>query len=48
MSDMSNKNASTIVFPLPLDIMDVFKQMKAQGTGSSAGSKTSPKATPDE
>ncbi len=31
MSDMSNKNASTIVFPLPLDIMDVFKQMKSKG-----------------
>ncbi|WP_111657849.1 slipin family protein [Isoalcanivorax indicus] len=28
MSDMSNKNASTIVFPLPLDIMDVFKKLK--------------------
>ncbi|MBA3979552.1 MAG: hypothetical protein C0462_03025 [Alcanivorax sp.] len=29
MSDMSNKNASTIVFPLPLDIMDVFKKLKS-------------------
>lgn len=28
MSDMSNKNASTIVFPLPLDIMDVFQKLK--------------------
>lgn len=30
MSDMSSKNASTIVFPLPLDIMEVFKDMKAK------------------
>ncbi|NOG31486.1 slipin family protein [Halomonas sp. TBZ9] len=30
MSDMSNKNASTIVFPLPMDIMEAFKQMKAK------------------
>jgi hypothetical protein len=29
MSDMSNKNASTIVFPLPMDIMEAFKHMKA-------------------
>ncbi|WP_110655370.1 slipin family protein [Salinicola halimionae] len=28
MSDMSNKNASTIVFPLPMDIMEAFKTMK--------------------
>src|SRR5690606_14242874 len=25
MNDMSNKNASTIVFPLPLDVMEAFK-----------------------
>lgn len=25
MNDMTNKNASTIVFPLPMDIMDVFR-----------------------
>ncbi|MCT8468496.1 slipin family protein [Chromohalobacter canadensis] len=25
LSDMSNKNASTIVFPLPMDIMEAFK-----------------------
>lgn len=30
MSDMSNKNASTIVFPLPMDIMEAFKDMKAK------------------
>ncbi|SFU44065.1 slipin family protein [Halomonas korlensis] len=29
MSDMSNRNASTIVFPLPMDIMEAFKHMKA-------------------
>jgi len=33
MSDMSNKNASTIVFPLPLDIMDVFKAMRGASDG---------------
>lgn len=44
MSDMSNKNASTIVFPLPLDIMDVFKQMKAKGSGSNG---TGPSANSD-
>ncbi|OWV29887.1 slipin family protein [Halomonas campaniensis] len=30
MSDMSNKNASTIVFPLPMDIMEAFRDMKAK------------------
>lgn len=34
MSDMSNKNASTIVFPLPMDIMEAFKDMKAKHTAS--------------
>ncbi len=39
MSDMSNKNASTIVFPLPMDIMEAFKGMKDlkatnKGTGN--------------
>ena len=29
MSDMSNKNASTIVFPLPMDIMEAFRHMQA-------------------
>lgn len=32
MSDMSNKNASTIIFPLPMDIMEVFKHMKAKNS----------------
>ncbi|QFT84030.1 Modulator of FtsH protease HflK [Halomonas sp. THAF12] len=27
MSDMSNKNASTIVVPLPIDLVDAFKSM---------------------
>ena len=27
MSDMSQKNASTIFFPLPFDVMEVFKKM---------------------
>ena len=31
MSDMSNKNASTIVFPLPMDIMEAFKSMSRGG-----------------
>ncbi|GHB16226.1 slipin family protein [Salinicola rhizosphaerae] len=35
MSDMSNKNASTIVFPLPMDIMEAFKAM--QGFTGSGG-----------
>lgn len=30
MSDMSNKNASTIVFPLPMDIMEAFRDMKTK------------------
>ncbi|MFO8044646.1 MAG: slipin family protein [Halomonas sp.] len=29
MSDMSAKNASTIVFPLPMDIMEAFRHLKA-------------------
>jgi regulator of protease activity HflC (stomatin/prohibitin superfamily) len=32
MSDMSNKNASTIVFPLPMDIMEAFKTMAGFNT----------------
>lgn len=37
MSDMSNKNASTIVFPLPMDIMEAFKDMKAKHTAATPG-----------
>ncbi|WP_110668836.1 slipin family protein [Salinicola halophilus] len=36
MSDMSNKNASTIVFPLPMDIMEAFKAMRGFGGGTGA------------
>lgn len=39
MSDMSNKNASTIVFPLPMDIMEAFKDMKAKHMASAPGTK---------
>ncbi|RBI67368.1 slipin family protein [Vreelandella sulfidaeris] len=39
MSDMSNKNASTIVFPLPMDIMEAFKDMKAKHMASTPGTK---------
>ncbi|MCI0510248.1 SPFH domain-containing protein [Chromohalobacter marismortui] len=36
LSDMSNKNASTIVFPLPMDIMEAFKgHLNTSGTVSS-------------
>ncbi|HET8790342.1 MAG TPA: SPFH domain-containing protein, partial [Modicisalibacter sp.] len=31
LSDMSNKNASTIVFPLPMDIMEAFRSMSRGG-----------------
>ncbi|WP_110685437.1 slipin family protein [Salinicola aestuarinus] len=44
MSDMSNKNASTIVFPLPMDIMEAFKTMRGFGTG--ADSSPEPRDTP--
>lgn len=39
MSDMSNKNASTIVFPLPMDIMEAFKDMKAKHAASTPETK---------
>ncbi|MBB3189555.1 regulator of protease activity HflC (stomatin/prohibitin superfamily) [Halomonas cerina] len=38
MNDMSNKNASTIVVPLPIDLMEAFRQM-----GGSAGGPTGDK-----
>ncbi|WNK19560.1 slipin family protein [Halomonas piscis] len=48
MSDMSNKNASTIVFPLPMDIMEAFKHMKIKGTASGgAGSGSGAGQGPD-
>ena len=31
MSDMSNKNASTIVFPLPMDMLGAFQDMMQRG-----------------
>ncbi|MHB0775787.1 slipin family protein [Halomonas sp. WWR20] len=34
LSDMSNKNASTIVFPLPMDIMEAFKHMNVAKRGA--------------
>ncbi|SDL37841.1 SPFH domain, Band 7 family protein [Franzmannia pantelleriensis] len=43
MNDMSNKNASTIVFPLPMDIMEAFKQMSGSATAP-----TPPKAADPE
>ncbi|GAB2802851.1 slipin family protein [Halomonas shantousis] len=42
LSDMSNKNASTIVFPLPMDIMEAFKHMNAGRRGAN-GSETPPR-----
>lgn len=38
LSDMSNKNASTIVFPLPMDIMEAFKgHLDKSGSAASGG-----------
>ncbi|TDX32841.1 SPFH domain-containing protein [Modicisalibacter xianhensis] len=42
MSDMSNRNASTIVFPLPMDILDVFKTMGQGGVRPAPADRTSP------
>ncbi|MCK2042649.1 hypothetical protein BTW10_03700 [Chromohalobacter japonicus] len=36
LSDMSNKNASTIVFPLPMDIMEAFKGHLNKAGGASS------------
>ncbi|MDI5890974.1 slipin family protein [Halomonas rhizosphaerae] len=44
MSDMSNKNASTIVVPLPIDLVEAFRQMKA----SPAARARTGGATPDD
>ncbi len=47
MSDMSNRNASTIVFPLPLDIMEAFKSMhRGPAPGSSTPSTAPSPGTP--
>ncbi|MBS9402857.1 slipin family protein [Halomonas sp. TRM85114] len=42
MSDMSNKNASTIVFPLPMDIMEAFKHMKASSASRDRADPAAP------
>ncbi|MFM9269466.1 slipin family protein [Halomonas elongata] len=42
MNDMSNKNASTIVVPLPIDIMEAFQKVK--GAGATPSSRPSPAA----
>ncbi|MDT0500683.1 MULTISPECIES: slipin family protein [unclassified Halomonas] len=42
MSDMSNKNASTIVFPLPMDIMEAFKHMRASAAAREGTSGPAP------
>ncbi|WP_280568003.1 slipin family protein [Chromohalobacter sp. 296-RDG] len=41
LSDMSNKNASTIVFPLPMDIMDAFKSQLNKAGAAPTGNDTS-------
>lgn len=49
MSDMSNRNASTIVFPLPMDIMEAFKSMsKGPGPGKAGGSQQEPEQEPGQ
>ncbi len=42
MSDMSNRNASTIVFPLPMDIMEAFRHMKASAASRDRSGPTAP------
>jgi regulator of protease activity HflC (stomatin/prohibitin superfamily) len=32
LSDISTENATTIVFPLPIDMMDAFKKFMVKGT----------------
>lgn len=45
LSDMSNKNASTIVFPLPMDIMEAFKG-HLNKSGSAASESNAPNGAP--
>ncbi|WP_444677019.1 slipin family protein [Halomonas sp. E19] len=49
MSDMSNKNASTIIFPLPMDIMEAFRHLKASPAAQarSDGNAAKEPPTPD-
>jgi regulator of protease activity HflC (stomatin/prohibitin superfamily) len=44
MSDMSNRNSSTIVFPLPMDIMEAFKAM-GQGGARTTPSERAPSSS---
>ncbi|GHA96649.1 slipin family protein [Modicisalibacter luteus] len=44
MSDMSNRNSSTIVFPLPMDIMEAFKAM-GQGGARTTLSERAPSSS---
>lgn len=37
MSDMSNRNSSTIVFPLPLEITEIFQQFRAARSAGADG-----------
>ncbi len=46
LSDMSTNNASTIVFPLPMDIMETFMK-KVAGPGKEAGPKPGPETPPE-
>ncbi|MDV6317795.1 slipin family protein [Chromohalobacter sp. HP20-39] len=48
LSDMSNKNASTIVFPLPMDIMDAFKSQLNKSGAASTGNDTSGSSSSDK
>ncbi|MFT7289460.1 MAG: hypothetical protein ACI87W_003594 [Halieaceae bacterium] len=36
LADMSNQNASTIVFPLPIEIMESFSRVARNTTGDVA------------
>jgi len=36
LSDMSTSNASTIVFPLPMDLVSYFTEKKAAKSGAEA------------
>ncbi|MCK0716192.1 slipin family protein [Chromohalobacter sarecensis] len=47
LSDMSNKNASTIVFPLPMDIMDAFKGQLNKAGAASTGNEAPGSASSD-
>lgn len=44
MADMSNRNASTIVFPMPMDLMDAFRHIGGAVGGARDGGKGSEKS----